>query len=360
MNTPNETPTGTLTEKEGNELFYKAFSEISGEEHKPSTYNTESTPVVTEALETPDTEKPETPVEKVAPAATEVEAAEPAKSTTTPPAATQAPAPTIEELLEQFPEDKRAFVQQLIVDRNLYDQKFKSHQGRLAAERKQRISAEQELIKLRGRGASSPPDPALAAQSKVDHAKAIDEWKQVVEAEPTLAKAIDALTDAKTRDVETKLRAEMTSEQEARQFQATEEAKAREWSLVVDAVPNVTDVIRSPAFQYWKDNIAPPGIRQLAENSVDHRDALFVLHEYTPYAMWVNKQEDIRAGVHQPATTATSAVEADKISAQRARKASPVVPGAAISPNVTPEVGNTFDEITADRLFAEAWAKIKK
>lgn len=338
MTTTPETQTGTLSEEEGNDLFHKAFSEL-----------TEEAPV----------QEPATPVEKEKPAVETPAKAEEVvtdTTTTTPPPAQPTQPATIEQLIEQFPEDKRSLVQQLITERNLAEQKFKSHQGRLAQERKQRLQMERELVTLRSGGASSTQE-ALAAQAKVDHTKAIDEWKQVVEAEPTLAKAIDALTDAKVGDVEKRLRGEYERGEEFRQRESHEEEKQREWNLVIEAVPNTVDVISSPEFRHWKENIAPPGVRNLIENSIDHRDALFVLEQFAPYAMWVHNQKNgTQSSQASPAPTTTVA---DKISEQRENKASPVVNGGIVTPNTTPALGDTFDDDVAARLFAEAYKKIK-
>ena len=156
MTTTPETQTGTLSEEEGNDLFHKAFSEL-----------TEEAPV----------QEPATPVEKEKPAVETPAKAEEVvtdTTTTTPPPAQPTQPATIEQLIEQFQEDKRSLVQQLITERNLAEQKFKSHQGRLAQERKQRLQMERELVTLRSGGASSTQE-ALAAQAKVDHTKAIDE-----------------------------------------------------------------------------------------------------------------------------------------------------------------------------------------
>lgn len=358
MTTPNDTA-GTLSEKEGEDLFQKAYSEISGREHTPSSFVAE-TPAVEQKVETPSTE-PEASTEPVVEAAPVVVAStEEAKTTPTTPAETKAPASTIEGLLEQFPEDKRDIVKQLLNERNLAQQQFRSHQGRLAAERQERRKAEQELVKFRTRGASSPQDPTLAAQTKLDHTQAIAEWKQVVEAEPTLAKAIDALTDAKVSGVKQELRTEYDKAEELRNTQDLEDRKAQEWELVVQAVPNVVDVVRSKEFGYWKDNLAPPSVRHSIDNSIDHRDAIHAIQQFAHYATWLNEQNGTGKAQTQAANpqVVTTPTVADQISEHRNEKPSSVVKGGVARPNVSADPGNEFGDDVAERLFQEAYKKV--
>src|SRR5574338_73780 len=167
----------TLTEQEGNELFAKAYAEVQGTEYKPP-LPVDSPPEVAATEEVP-VETPETPAEKEEKVVEEVvEKKEEPKAQV-----------SFDDVLSAIPEDKRDFVKQLFVERNLAEQKYKSHAGRLAAERRELAQLKQELNKLR-KGASSPQPNAVAEQAKADHAKALEEWKQVVEAEPTLAKAV--------------------------------------------------------------------------------------------------------------------------------------------------------------------------
>ncbi len=335
----------TLTEQEGNELFAKAYAEAQGTEYKPPV-QVDSPPVeeVVATEEVPTEEVVPTEKEKPEEKVEEVEKKEEPKAQ-----------PSLDDVLNAIPEDKRDFVKQLYVERNLAEQKFKSHAGRLAAERRELTQLKQELNKLR-KGASSPQPNAVAEQTKADHAKALEEWKQVAEIEPTLAKAVDALTDAKVGDLEKRLEARTTSEKEAADIQRAEEEKHREWELLVEHVPNVADVIGSKEFHYWKDNLASPAIKNMAENSVKHQDCIFVLQQFAPYAIWLNEQE---AAKNKSPDPKPSTEAADKISETRKDKVSPVVNKGQLPINTSPNVGNEFGEEVAEQLFAEAYNKIK-
>ncbi len=356
--TTNTPDTGTLTEAQGNELFHKAYSEISGTTYKPSEFKD-----VAPVPDTPVPEKEPTPETPAAPAAVEAPPETPEKpveeeAKPTTPTQPQQPQ-TREQLLEKFPEDQREAIRQLYGQLDLEAQRSRSTAGRLAKEQKQRQQVEQELVKLRSRGAARTQDPALAEQAKADYTKQIAEWQQLVEAEPTVAKAIDALTDAKVKDVQSelsKLRSELDSRDEVGQQHQFENEKQREWNTLIEAVPNAPDVIRSQEFIFWKDNIAPPGLKQLAESSIDHRDALFVLQQYSPYAMWVNEQRNGKPAPTNPAPAASTV--ADQISNVRQDKVSPIVQGGVVKPNTSAQPGNEFSAEVGEALFREAYKKI--
>lgn len=347
---------GALTDKEGEDIFYKAFSETLGKEFKPSVFRDESneeapvvvdetvpeTPPVTEERPTEEVENKETPADKKAPE----------QSAAKPPVAN-----SVDSLLEQFPEDKRDLVKQIVFRADLAEQRYRSHQGRLAAERKQRQALEQELVKLRTRSAP-PQDAVLAEQTKADFEKSISGWKEVSEAEPTLAKAIDALTDAKVKSAEARVRAELESRDELYTQYAQEDEKQHEMNMLLEIVPNALDVIRSQEFQYWKANVAAPGLRNLADNSINHQDAILVLQQYAPWALELDKQRNPPQAPQDTPPAADTTV-ADKISNSRKDKVSPVVTGPKVKPAVTPEVGHEFDDDTADRLFLEYSNKIR-
>ena len=344
-----------LSEKEGEELFLKAFSEIHSTEYKPSEFK--DSPPVEDTPPAQDTPAQETQ-EEVAPAPTEPEnkeetqPEEPAKSSPQQPA-------TYEQLIEQFPEDKRDLVKQLVLAQQRVEQQHRSAQGRLAAERKQRHQLERELSQLRSRtGASSPQDPALAEQAKADYEKSIGEWKQVVEAEPTLAKAVDALTDAKVRSAVEGLRSELDGRDEVYQRQAYEDEKQREMNLLLEVVPNALEVARSPEFMFWKENVAPPGIRQLAETSINHLDALSVFQQYAPWATQLNEHRTAQGATQAQPTTPAAPTVADTISKTRQEKVSPVVQGNPAKPQTAPALGNEFSDEEGQKLFEEAFRKI--
>lgn len=186
-----------LTEEEVESLFAQAYT---GEVEEPEV-------VVEEAVE--ETPEPE-PEEK---ATTEEEVQTP-------------PEESVEQIVESLPEERREFVKQLLEERARAEQQFRSAQGRLAAERRQRQHIEQEIAKLRSKlGGSVPQDKVVAEQTKAEYEKTISEWKEVVEAEPTLAKAVDALTDAKVGEALKVVRAELAGRDELLERRAIEESR---------------------------------------------------------------------------------------------------------------------------------------
>lgn len=305
----------------------------------------------------PEPEVEEEPVEEVEPEVEEEEVEESPEEAPSPPEKEEE---TIEQIVESLPEERRDFVKKLLEDRARAEQQFRSAQGRLAAERRQRQHFEQEVNKLRSHVSGNvPQDKVVAEQAKADFEKAISEWKEVVEAEPTLAKAIDALTDAKVEEALKAMRAELAGRDEVQERRAVEESRHREMELLIEAVPNALEVIQSQEFQYWKQNVASPGLRQLADNSINHMDAISVLQQYAPWAIQLAESRN-RPGDKPVAPTPEKpdTTVADQISNARQSKVSPSIRGSSPRPKVSTPLGHEFSADEAERLFAEAFKKV--
>lgn len=371
-----ESPAGSLTVKEANKLFRDAYSDIHKAQGRiqnnydaPSYEQDEPSAAPVAPVVSPSTPEP-TPT----PAA-----AAPAEQPATPPAAatpaTPAPAApvqkTLEDMVKELPGELQTFINQTIAERNLADQRYRTTSGRLHKTRQEIADRQRELMELRTRVAQ-PTQPSVEAQSKIDHAKSLDEWNAVIQAEPTLAKAVDALTDAKVAAVREELtqlqKAIDTREQSNADFQK-DQYKRTEWDKLVQRVPNVADIVQSPVYRNWIENLAPPQVRKIAESN-DHEDALFVLAAFHPYATWYDQQE--RAARGQPvqsgqpttpaATPATPAAptRADEIANQRNNK--PVTPvGTSVPPiNVGANTGALTSQEAINEYYAQAYDKVKK
>lgn len=354
-------PAGSLTDKEAAKIFRDAYSDIHKSQgrinnsYEAPSYEEPVTPApVEQATPTPSTD-PVTPV------------VQPEAQPATPEAAAPAEPPkpkTIEEIVKELPGEAQSFIQNVLNERALAEQRYRTTSGRLHKTRQEYNDNLRELAELRAR--VTKPTSAEEAQAKVDHAKSIDEWRQVIEAEPTLAKAVDALTDAKVSVVRNEL-TELQKSLAARDTAANETQfelnKQQEWDRLTQAVPNIQDVIQSQEYRYWVNNVAPPTIKKMAEESIDHRDALFVLQNYHPYAVALNehmqKTSNPQPSAPSQPVQATTPNKADEIANQRNNK--PVAPVSQGVPPINPAAARTgLDSAEAvNDYFEQAYKKIK-
>lgn len=357
-----------ISEKEANDIFYKAFSETHRnegritEDYKPSTF-VDPTPATPAPLE-PEPATPATPA--VEPSSVPAEPATPAVATPEPatPAAPAKQPQTLDEILAGFPEDKHDLVKTLISQRDLAEQKFRSTSGRLHQERRDKLQRERELQELRTRVAPKPQDPALAAQAKLDHDAANAQWNKVKEVEPTLADAVDARINARVRAITDDFEGKLDARVNPLYEHTEEDFRQAEWDKLVELVPNVGDVVRSPEYQYWIANVAPPGVRKLAEDSPRHEDSVVVLQNFAPYAqhLWdLRNPRQAAPAAPSPVAPSTpeSTAQADAIADKRnSRPVAAVVPGGNPAMNIQPR-RDILDQDMADKLFEEAYKKVK-
>lgn len=360
--------TAALTEKEANKIFRDAFSDIHKSQgriqnaYEAPSFESEE-PAAPPVVETPPSTPAPTPAPEPAPAAP--------VTTPTPAPATEAPAApvqkTAEEIIKSLPGEAQTIIQNILNERNLAEQRYRTTSGRLHKTRQEIAERTRELAELRTR--ASKPNDAVEAQAKVDHAKSIDEWRQVIEAEPTLAKAVDAFVNAKVGEVRselTKLNENIGAREAADRDYQSEVTKQAEWDKLTAAVPNVGDVLQSQEYRHWISNVAPPYLRKMADESIDHRDALFVLGQFHPWAVGLDEHRRKQATPAEPSTPAATPAppaqptRADEIANQRNNR--PVVPVTPGTPQlqVGADRGGAFTSREAvDDYFEQAYKKIK-
>lgn len=359
------TPAGSLTQKEADKLFRDAYSDIAKSQGRDVRYEAPSYEQDEPVTPAPVAEK--TPSAEPAPAPEPAQAAQPeTPPIATTPASEEPKAKTIEEIIKELPGEAQTYIQNVLAERNLAEQRYRTTSGRLHKTRQEFNENLRELAELRAR-ATKPSGSAEEAQAKVDHAKSIDEWRQVIEAEPTLAKAVDALTDAKVSAVRNELitlRESLSAREAAANETHTEATKQQEWDRLVQIVPNIEDVIGSKEYKYWINNVAPPKLKEMAEESIDHRDALFVLQAYTPYAVALNEHMQKQSQSAAPASPAQPAqpaapTRADEIAIQRQNK--PVAPVAPGAPPINPAANRTGldSEQAVQDYFEQVYKKVK-
>lgn len=359
-----------LTAKEADKLFRDAYSDIHKSQGKSTTgyegSSYDDVPVVATPVIEPSTTPPVPDPVVAAPAepATPTQSAAAPSTPETPSAPVQK---TIEELVKELPGDAQQFIQKIMAERDLADQRYRTTSGRLHKTRQEFLERQREVAELRTRVAQ--PQPSVEAQAKIDHAKSLEEWQAVIQAEPTLAKAVDALTDAKVGAVAAQL-TKLQTDLEARSNATNEYNQAlnreQEWDKLTQRVSNVQDVLSSPVYKDWIAHRAPPYIQKMATESVDHRDALFVLETYMPYAQAVQEEMNRRTNPAAPSTPAatpaapTTPTRADEIANQRNNKPVVAVVSGAPPLNVTAQRGDLGSAEAVDDYFAQAYAKVKK
>lgn len=366
-----ETNTAQLTEKEANKIFREAYSDIHKSQgritnnYDAPSYEEPDKPAVVQEV-TPSTLEPTptpTPAAPAEPAATPPAAAAPT------PAAPSAPAQKpIEELIKELPGEAQQFIQKIMSERDLADQRYRTTSGRLYKTRQEYMERQRELMDLRTR-VSQPPS-AVDQQAKIDHAKSLEEWQAVIQAEPTLAKAVDALTDAKVgavKDQLTQLQTQLSARENAQTEEQRELTRQQEWDKLTQIVPNVQDVLLSKEYKYWISNVAPPAVQKMAAESNDHQDALFVLSSYHPYAVALAEQMNKQNAPAAPSAPVTppanppAPTRADEIANQRQNK--PLTPVSSSVPPINLSAGgelNMKDQSSIDAYFLQAYEKAKK
>lgn len=320
-------------------------------------------PVVPETPIVPVVEEKKEPAATVVPAAvTEVKPAE------TPAVVPAAPVTTVTTdpyaWVNEIPEALRDKVVKEIQARQQTEHRNRSDSGRIAALQRKLGDVERERTR--------PPavKPAPAAQPKPTP----EGWTEVVKSDPELAKAVEARVKSEVDTAVDAVKAEIQELRETAVEPLHENERQRyltqEREALKRVVHNYEEVTGSPVYREWLDNYAAPGVRKLAYDSVDHRDAIFVLQNYAqfmtangygeaPKAPVVEKKPDTQAPV-VPVVSDTSA--ADKIEAARAAalKTPSVVPASTpmLSGGGTNGPVRAGDE--AERIFLESYNKINK
>jgi len=266
--------------------------------------------------------------------------------------------------VNEIPEALRDKVVKEIQARQQTEHRNRSDSGRIAALQRKLGDVERERTRT-----PAPQKPAPAAQPKPTP----EGWTEVVKSDPELAKAVEARVKSEVDTAVDAVKAEIQELRETAVEPLHENERqrymAQERESLKRAVNNYEEVTGSPAYREWLDNYAAPGVRKLAYESLDHRDAITVLQNYAqdmirlgfaeaPKAPVVEKKPDTQAPV-VPAAPDTSA--ADKIEAARA--AALKAPSVVSASTPTPSGGGLSGPVSkddAERIFLESYNKITK
>lgn len=378
MTTPTETSSVSSTprdqvdldSKEAMDMLEAAFNEAlpaSSRQEAPAAAQeapkTEEDRKVTQALDKVEEAKPSTPVAQ-------------AQATEDKPTTYNGP-----EWAKDLPDNVRSQVDKLIEERRFHEQKWKSDVGRQNALQQKLFQARRQAEELRAKIQQRSNDQSFQTAAQGDEAKTLTEWKQLNEADPNLAKAIE-LRLAQERE---SLRAEMKGQIDATVdplYQHTEESYVDQQQRLLEAeVPNYREVVNSPVYKFWLDNVASPGVKDLAYKSNEYTDAVTVLRVYANEAQgvyqhmvqqgWIEAPPQQQAApVEQAQQAAASNTRADKVAQSRQQKvqAAPVVqhsPNPISAATVNPAMGGKpgdavdLDNEQVQALFEAEFAKAR-
>ena len=260
-------------------------SEIATSPAPAPAVETTTSPTITE----PDKGLEDAEAKKVTEAIAKVEGGTPtepvASDTNQPstPSAQQTPAATptaaAVDWAKDLPKEAQEKIQQLLINRQEYHQ-WRSDSGRQAALQAKLAEARREAEALRARLSSQHMDVA----AKQDELNQLEHWKELLKADPNLAKAFEARLAYERKDVraETKEHIDATVNPLYQHTEASYLEQQRE--ALAEQVPNYQEVIKSPVYQYWINNVAPSGLRHIANTSSDIQDAVFVMRSYAEQA----------------------------------------------------------------------------
>lgn len=350
-----DTDKGQLSEQEALKLFEEQF--------KPEDTNTlnriadsvdELKPV--ESKDPPADEAEPTPEQKEEKAASEHKEEVPADKTKDP----------LSWINDVSDEDLRAKVADLVKAKNQAEHRFSSENGRVIASNARIMQLQRALEEAKAAQAPKEKDPPQEAPAALEvPTPDSPEWANLVEGDPVMAKAVrDQMNEmAKKFNEELNKRVKaatdpITKHQSDQVLQQETAYYAREQELLYQAVPNFVDVVTSPEYDYWKNNVATPAWRRLSESSSDHQTAIDVLRKFQEDGLNLKfgrfaeyKQEEAKA----PADTS----EADRIAKERAEKLakSAVAKGSSPTPVGYGDMNKKeVSEEEATKLFNSVWA----
>jgi len=251
---------------------------------------------------------------------------------------------------KDLPREVQEKVLSIAQEAQYHQQRWRSDIGRQSALQNKLTEARRELARLSSQVRTPQEDTDLAAAAKGDHSKSLEEWNQIIEADPNLARAIDLRIKAEVSQAKTEIARQVDANIDPL-YQHNAQAFVEEQNRILhEAVPNVDQVLQSPVYNFWINNRAAPGIRQLATTSTDASDAINVLRVYAQEAPSVfnemvssglipaPQQGQVQAQPAQPAQQQTVDTSvADKVAKVREQKvhAAPVVPVAPVAAPTT-------------------------
>jgi len=254
---------------------------------------------------------------------------------------------------KDLPREVQEKVLSIAQEAQYHQQRWRSDIGRQSALQNKLTEARRELARLSSQVRQPQEDSDLAAATKGDHSKSLEEWNQIIEADPNLAKAIDLRIKAEVSQAKTEIARQVDANIDPL-YRHHEQAFVEEQNRILhEVVPNVDQVLQSPVYNFWINNRAAPGIRQLATTSTDASDAINVLRMYAqeapsifnemvssgmlpaPQVLQQNPSQTAQPAHQQTVSNDTSV--ADKVAKNREQKvhAAPVVPTAPVTAPTT-------------------------
>lgn len=333
IETQESVPANSLGIEDAEKLFAEAFP--------TATPSSATTPVVEAVTEVPKVVEETTPVEEIKEVTPTVEAkvVNPAKEPEVTPAEVKTEAPQNEPYawVKTLPDGVREQVQREIDDKRALEHKYRSDAGRMAALR-------QQNLELQRKAASRPSEKTAISKQEVDNDKSLTDWNTLRDADPALAKALEDRVTAETSAIKQQFQEQLKATVDPLYQQTASNYRDQQLDLLQQSVPNYQSVMNSPEYSFWIEHVAPPALRNTANSSVDHQDAIAVLRAYAMDAESVH-HELVRRGMVQAAPvqqtqavvktvdkSGTDTAHADKVAQARAQKVQ-AAPKVTESPN---------------------------
>jgi hypothetical protein len=224
------------------------------------------------------------------------------------------------------------------------EHRVKSDEGRVSAFQRKTKELEDKLAALNSEPKSKPVDKPASADdpSEVEVLQAMKDLQRV---DPALHKILVAQETSRKRELEQLRSAISTELAPVRQSVGSFEAELEKEKLV-EAIPNVADVVRSEQFQQYKE-VAPRIVREWL-NSKKAEDVIEGMKAYSLY-LQTNGLIQTEPAKPTPAATPTSAVVSER---ERKLSTSVSVTSAPAAP--------IRKELSDQDLFAEVYSQLRK
>ena len=253
---------------------------------------------------------------------------------------TQTPANS-DDWLSGLSEDVRGKVSEKLELLAKAEQRIRSDDGRVRAFQKQAEDLKAKLMQL------SQPQQQTAAPTTPE------EWQQLIEHDPVLAKAIEGQLEARVKAEIQELRRTtidpLVAVQESYRQAGREELVQRERAKLEQIVPDAFSIIQQPMFQGWLDNEASPIMKRMVTESEDHRDYVAVFNQF---AIDMINSGRITPDAPTESQPVIDPQKAKAISDNRERRLSQApVSGKPVTPNVNVDSSGPLTVEQADNML---------
>lgn len=255
--------------------------------------------------------------------------------------------------MEQVPEAVRDRVKEQIDKLAAAEQRIRSDDGRVAAFQRQANDLKRKLESMQKVSPQSTPAAELPSTP--------EEWQLVVDHDPVLAKAIEARVKAEIQDFKKTNLDPLTQRQVTLDELREIDHVALETARLEEAIPGATEIYKSPMFQGWLENEAPPYMQRAMRESQDHRDYIAVFKNFA--VDMVNTGRMPMEGEQVAPATANSIDprRAQDIADNRAKKLLQTAVGSKhnLSPATSPQA-KEFTTEDAEAMLLAQWNKNNK